>query len=58
MTKVNCLKCVYYNVTWDRKHPRGCKFFGFKSQKLPSITVYESTGQVCEAFLPKKKPNQ
>jgi hypothetical protein len=53
--RVNCLKCIYYSVTWDRKYPKGCKFFGFKTDKLPSVTVYESTGQACGAFEQKEK---
>lgn len=49
----NCMKCIYYYVTWDPSRPRGCKFFGFKSRAMPSAVVFRSSGSECEAF--KKK---
>jgi len=51
--KVNCMKCKYYYVTWDKEHPRGCKIFGFKTKKMPSVLVYESSGQECMNFTKK-----
>lgn len=53
--KVNCMKCVYYYVTWDPNNPRGCKFFGFKTRSMPSAVVLRSSGKACEAF--KEKQN-
>jgi hypothetical protein len=50
----NCLKCVYFSVTWDKKFPRGCSVFGVKSRELPSAVVYRSTGRHCPFF--KKSP--
>lgn len=52
--KVNCMKCVYFYVTWDPNNPRGCKFFGFKSKAIPSAVVKRSSGRECEAFQLKK----
>jgi len=36
------------------KFPKACKFFEFKSQHMPSITVFQSTGSECIAFEEKK----
>ena len=51
--KINCVKCKYYFVTWNKTFPNGCKFFGFKSRLQPSDVVYESTGNSCEHFKAK-----
>ncbi|NLW02314.1 MAG: uracil-DNA glycosylase [Clostridiaceae bacterium] len=48
-----CLKCQYYQVTWDPRHPRGCRFYGFKSTRIPSHVVQESSGEPCKAFKPR-----
>ncbi|MCL2698850.1 MAG: uracil-DNA glycosylase [Defluviitaleaceae bacterium] len=60
MTKINCFRCKHYIVTWDPKNPKGCDFFGFKSSKMPSLTVFQSAGEECAAFEPKpeKKGNK
>ncbi|HEY8343564.1 MAG TPA: uracil-DNA glycosylase [Bacillota bacterium] len=50
LKKTDCLKCKYYYVTWEQKFPNGCKFFGFKSQYRPSLVVWQTTGQKCEAY--------
>ncbi len=52
---INCLKCAYYFVTWDREFPRGCRQFGIKSRELPSIVVKRSTGKSCPSFVKNKK---
>jgi hypothetical protein len=52
--KINCPKCHYYYVTWDKNFPRGCKVFRFKSKKLPSDFVYEATGIMCEHYVEKR----
>lgn len=49
----NCMKCIYYYVTWDPARPRGCKYFGFKSIAIPAMVVYRSSGQDCEAYQKK-----
>gem|GEM_PF-942277 len=50
---VECLKCQYYQVTWDPRLPRGCRFYGFKSSRLPSQVVLESSGEPCKGFKPR-----
>ncbi len=56
----NCLKCVFFYITWDEKHPNGCKAMGFKTKQLPSMTVFQSSGKPCELFKKKelKEPDQ
>ncbi len=51
---VNCIKCKYFYVTWDKNFPKGCRFFGFKSATMPSNTVKEATGSSCTNFEQKK----
>ena len=48
--RAECRKCGHYYVTWDGKHPKGCRYYGFKSQSEPSLAVYESSGEPCKAF--------
>lgn len=54
--KINCFKCVYFFTTWDKTFPRGCRAMDFKTKKMPSALVFESTGLECTMFKPKKKP--
>lgn len=51
---VNCFQCCHFYVTWDPKHPRGCKAYGFKTRELPSAVVMRSSGMECMKFEPKK----
>ncbi len=51
--RINCVKCEYYVVTWDTHFPKGCRLFKFKSKLVPSQTVYEATGKLCEEFVEK-----
>ncbi|HQH74386.1 MAG TPA: uracil-DNA glycosylase [bacterium] len=50
-----CRQCRYYYITWDRHRPYGCKALGFKSAKMPSQVVFESSGIECQSFQPKPK---
>lgn len=51
--RINCFQCRYFYVTWDMNHPKGCKYFEFKSKLLPSMVVWKSSGQACLKFEPK-----
>lgn len=53
----NCLGCIYYYVTWDAKFPKGCKHFGFKTNKMPCLVVKESSGEFCKFYTPKQQNN-
>ncbi len=46
----NCLTCRHFYVTWERAYPRGCKVFGLKSKRLPSLVLFESTGYHCPVY--------
>lgn len=54
--RINCHQCIYFYVTWEPRHPNGCKFFGFKTKELPSMAVYKSSGSKCQAFEKKNSP--
>jgi len=56
--KRDCFQCKHFAVSWDPKFPRSCKLFGFKSANLPSVTVLNSSGGVCEGFEKKDTPKK
>lgn len=53
--KINCMKCVNFYVTWDKKFPNGCKAYGFKTKHVPSADVFLSSGLECQLFELKLK---
>ncbi|WP_242656468.1 uracil-DNA glycosylase [Ruminiclostridium hungatei] len=53
--KANCLNCKHYYITWERNMPYGCRSFGFKSRRMPSMVVLQSSGKECQAFEKKQK---
>ncbi len=54
-TRIACMKCKHYHVTFDPAAPRGCKLYGFKSPLMPFVLVKQSTGKDCQAFEEKVK---
>ena len=56
-SRIDCLKCENYYVTWDAHFPKGCKIFKVKTKLMPSQLVFEATGAPCEHFLEKKRSN-
>ena len=52
--KVDCFKCRHFAVSWDPRFPRSCKFFGFKTVQMPSVTVLKSSGEPCGGFEKKE----
>ena len=46
----NCLKCVYFKVSWDPAFPRSCEIFGIKCRDLPQAEVFRATGTRCPSF--------
>jgi len=54
MTQTSCFGCRFFSITYDRARPYGCRAFGFRSQRLPAIDVYMSSGRQCA----KRKPAQ
>ena len=53
--RVNCFQCVHYANTWRQDNPRSCRFFGFKTTRLPSEVVFASTGMQCNSFRKREK---
>jgi hypothetical protein len=53
--RIACIKCRYYQVTWDPRLPYGCRAHAFKTHRNPSIIVYETSGIECQLFEPKPK---
>ncbi|MBT4288832.1 MAG: uracil-DNA glycosylase [Deltaproteobacteria bacterium] len=45
-----CGQCKHYYITWEKKHPYGCKKWNFKSAVMPSISVYKASGTHCQVF--------
>jgi hypothetical protein len=46
----DCLKCLYFRVTWDPRLPRACDVFGIRCRQMPSAEVFAATGHQCPAF--------
>ena len=55
MKRINCRRCEYYFVTWQASQPHGCKAYGFKSQQIPSLAVFQSSAQECTLFRQKQQ---
>ena len=53
MKRINCRRCEFYFVTWEKNKPHGCKAYGFKSQQIPSLVVFQSSGTDCSLFKQK-----
>lgn len=53
---IDCFKCKHLYITWDESSPRGCTAFGFKTARLPSTVVFETSGESCYKFTPKNPP--
>ncbi|MBN1569942.1 MAG: uracil-DNA glycosylase [Acidobacteria bacterium] len=53
--RVSCMKCRYYQITWDAHMPYGCLAHGFKTQRNPALVVYESSGLECQLFESKSR---
>ncbi|MEZ7890277.1 MAG: uracil-DNA glycosylase [Candidatus Wallbacteria bacterium] len=52
---INCVKCVNYQVTWNKNFPHGCSLWKVQSKNQPKIIVQESTGKPCQYFEEKNK---
>ena len=52
--KIDCRKCKFLYVTWDKDFPYGCRAIGFKSKLTPSVVVYQSSMMVCQKFEPRR----
>lgn len=58
-TLINCFFCEQFYITYDVKFPYGCRTMGFKSARMPSVDVFQSSGMDCTLFVRKKvKPHK
>lgn len=48
--KINCMKCKFFFITWEKQNPYACKIFGFKGRMMPSVQVRLTTGVECPSF--------
>jgi len=48
--RISCHKCKFFYVTWDNSFPYGCKAMGFKGKIIPSMMVFQASGNSCMAF--------
>ncbi len=55
---VDCRKCIFFKITWEKDRPYACKAFGFKSKGLPSIEVIFADGKSCLKYMPKSYPKK
>lgn len=46
----NCLECIHFKITWNKRFPRACTMFGIKTKNMPSRDVLIATGRQCPAF--------
>ena len=44
-----CHGCRHFAVTYDPSWPYQCQLFGLLSKRLPSIEVFEASGEPCQA---------
>ncbi|MFW6215105.1 MAG: hypothetical protein ACOC45_04080 [Alkalispirochaetaceae bacterium] len=51
----DCLTCVHFYVTWNKRFPRGCRLFGLQSRELPSHVVFRNTQRHCPAYQRKRE---
>jgi len=49
----SCRGCRFHYITYEEEWPYGCRAFEFKSKRLPSLVVEESSGEPCRAFEPR-----
>lgn len=52
-----CIKCTHYFITHDPARPYGCRAMAFKSKINPARLVYETSGIICQLYVPKKTAN-
>ena len=52
-SRIRCIDCKYYQVSWDAERPYGCSKLGFKSKIEPSTYVIQISGNICQSFVEK-----
>ncbi|MCL4457163.1 MAG: uracil-DNA glycosylase [Nitrospirae bacterium] len=54
ISKIDCFKCRYFYITWEKDFPYSCKAMKFKTKNMPSMVVHQSSGIECLKFEKKK----
>ena len=49
-SRIRCINCKFYQVSWDADRPYGCSKLGFKSSIEPSTYVIQISGNICQSF--------
>lgn len=52
---LNCRKCKYFYITWDKVLPYGCRLHQMKTHLIPSQLVKRASGHDCLGFELKKR---
>ncbi len=55
---IDCRKCIFFKITWEKENPYACKVFGFKSNEIPSVKILFVDGKNCLKFSPKTYPKK
>ena len=55
--EMNCKKCKFFYITWDKNFPYGCKQYEIKSKTTPDTQVLINTGIACLGYQPKITTN-
>ena len=53
ISRIRCINCKFYQVSWDEDKPYGCSKLGFKSKIEPSAYVIQISGNICQSFVAK-----
>lgn len=56
LTSPPCVRCRHFFVTWEQPRSKGCRAYGFKSERYPSLVVLEASGSECRQFEPAGAP--
>jgi len=54
MPEPACHRCRFFRVTWDEDLPYECRAFGFRSDRLPSLVVRDTSSRDCQLFEPRE----
>jgi hypothetical protein len=58
MQQVRCIHCKHHYITWEKRHPYGCKRLKFKATIEPALVVLRASGHPCLAFEQRPAPRR
>lgn len=56
--KIQCLRCKYYQVTYNPQIPHGCRKYQFQSATIPNLVVKRETGTDCQAYVARQTKSE